>query len=99
MLLSVLVDRQHEEEVVKAVFTETTSIGLRKTRVEKIMLQRKIERLHTRLGDVKIKKAYYEGRLVNCKPEYEDCKKLAEANKIAISQVYREIDREMEKNT
>lgn len=99
VLLSVLVDKQYEDEVLKVIFTETTSIGLRKTKVDKIMLQRKIEQLHTKMGDVKIKKSYFEGSLVSCKPEYEDCKKMARTNKIPISRVYREIDREMEKQT
>ncbi len=99
VLLSVLTDKRNEDAIEKVIFSDTTAIGLRKIKVDKIMLQRKIEQLHTKLGDVKIKKAYYEGRLVNCKPEYEDCKKIAETNKIPITQVYREIDKEMERQT
>ncbi len=89
--LSILTDKMKEHDVVDIMFRETTSIGIRKMKVEKIMLKRDVSTLHTRYGDVRIKKSYYKGEMVKYKAEYEDCKRLAIENNIPIAGVYREI--------
>ncbi len=97
--LSVLVNLQKEKDVLDVIFHETTSIGIRKFSVEKIMLHRDFITLGTRYGSVTVKKSYYEGELVKYKAEYEDCRRIAEENHIPIADVYKEVDRAMEKNT
>jgi uncharacterized protein (TIGR00299 family) protein len=96
--LSILVSTQKEKEITDIIFKETTSIGIRKFKVEKVMLARDFKTLQTKYGNVMIKKSYYEGELVKYKAEYEDCKKIAAKNKIPLAKVYLEIDREMEKS-
>lgn len=95
--LSILVNTQKEKEITDIIFKETTSIGIRKYKVEKVMLARDFKTLQTKYGNVMIKKSYYEGELVKYKAEYEDCKKIAADNNIPLAKVYLEIDREMEK--
>ena len=90
--LSVLYDREIEEEVFRVIFTETTSIGIRKYPVEKIMLDRKTKSIETTWGSVNVKLAYYKGQLVNAAPEYEDCKRLAEKTGLPIKQIYAEVN-------
>ena len=89
--LSVLYGREIEEKVFSIIFTETTSIGIRKYPVEKIMLDRKTQSVETPWGNVNIKLAYYKGQLVNTAPEYEDCKRLAEKTGLPIKQIYSEV--------
>lgn len=96
--LSILVNTNKEKEVSDVIFKETTSIGIRKFKVEKIMLHRDFLTLKTKYGNVLIKKSYYEGQLVKYKAEYEDCKKIAVENNIPLAKVYREVDRGMEPN-
>jgi uncharacterized protein (DUF111 family) len=96
--LSILTDEEHEADIENVLFTETTTIGLRKFKVDKIMLEREYESIQTKYGSVKVKKAYFKGRLVNAKPEYDDIKEMAERNGVPISGVYREIQKEMEKD-
>lgn len=96
--LSILVNTNKEKEVSDVIFKETTSIGIRKFKVEKIMLHRDFLTLKTKYGNVLIKKSYYEGQLVKYKAEYEDCKKIAVENNIPLARVYREVDRGMEPN-
>lgn len=97
--LSILVDKATEKAVLEVVFKETTSLGIRKSKVEKIMLKRKFFTLKTKYGDVTIKSADYDGETVKYKAEYEDCKKIARENKIPIAKVYREVDRTMGQTT
>ncbi|PAB59083.1 nickel pincer cofactor biosynthesis protein LarC [Anaeromicrobium sediminis] len=95
--LSILVSDKKEKDVLEVIFKETTSIGLRKYEVDKIMLDRDFKKISTKYGDVTIKKAYYEGELIKYKAEYEDCKKIAKENNIPISEVYKEVDKIVEK--
>ncbi|MEQ8171433.1 MAG: nickel pincer cofactor biosynthesis protein LarC [Candidatus Eremiobacterota bacterium] len=96
--LSILTDKTREHDVVDIIFRETTSIGVRKFKVEKIMLKRDVSTLHTRYGDVRIKKSYYKGEMVKYKAEYEDCKRVAIENNIPIAGVYREIYKIMDRD-
>ncbi|MNM75624.1 hypothetical protein D3C81_874180 [compost metagenome] len=91
--LSVLVSANKEEEVLKIIFKETTSIGVRKYKVEKIMLDRDFSKKTTVFGEVMLKNSYYKGELIKSKPEYEECKIIAKENSIPLKQVYEEIYR------
>ncbi|MDR3599866.1 MAG: nickel pincer cofactor biosynthesis protein LarC [Desulfosporosinus sp.] len=95
--LSILVNQKKEKEVLDIIFRETTSIGIRKLKVEKIMLEREFSTVATKYGDVVIKSSYYDGELVKYKAEYEYCRRIARENNIPITKVYREVDKVMEK--
>ena len=88
--LSVLVNEKSEDNILDIIFEETTSIGVRKYKVEKTMLHREFSRVKTKYGDITIKKCYYKGRLIKYKPEYEECRSVARENGITIAEVYRE---------
>lgn len=94
--LSILVNEENEKSVLDIIFRETTSIGVRKYKVEKIMLPRDFEKVSTQYGNVTIKNAYYQGEKVKYKPEYEDCRRIAIEKNIPIARVYREVSKMME---
>jgi uncharacterized protein (TIGR00299 family) protein len=97
--LSVLCDTGTEKNIEEVLFKETSSIGLRKYRVDKIILDRKIEHIKTIYGEVKIKSAFYKNKLIKSKPEYEDCIRIARERNIPIKEVYRMVEKTMnEKN-
>jgi pyridinium-3,5-bisthiocarboxylic acid mononucleotide nickel chelatase len=91
--LSVLITEKMEQDVLDVIFKETTSIGVRKYKVEKIMLSREFYKVKTQYGDVTIKKSYYKGKLVKYKPEYEECKSIAKEKNITLDSVYKEVYR------
>ena len=86
--LSILCNPNIEREIERILFKETSTLGIRKYLVEKTMLERKIKLVETPLGMVQIKLAFYKGRLLKFKPEYEDCLKIAKDKKIPLSEVY-----------
>lgn len=90
--LSVLVSVEKEKSVSEIIWRETTSIGFRKFKVDKIMLHRELVTVNTKFGDVKIKISSYMGEPVKYKAEYEDCRKIAGENHIPLAAVYREVD-------
>ena len=89
--LSVLTNEKVEKDVLDVIFEETTSIGVRKYKVKKIMLNREFSKVKTEYGDITIKKSYYKGNLVKYKPEYEECKTIAKEKNIAIDKVYKAV--------
>lgn len=97
VLLSVLYKKEDEKNIEKILFTETTTLGIRKQAVERTKLFREIRKVKTQLGEVNVKVAFYEGKEIKYKAEYEDCKKIAIEKNIPISSVYKAVMQLMEK--
>jgi uncharacterized protein (TIGR00299 family) protein len=96
--LSILFKEEQERDILDVIFRETTALGVRKYKVEKIMLQRDFTRVKTQYGDVTVKNSYYQGKLVKYKPEYDDCQRIAWEKQIPIAKVYREVHKVIEEN-
>jgi len=91
--LSVLSPPDKTQELINWLFNETTTIGLRIIETKKVMLDRKTEEIKTEWGMVRVKIARSHGRIVNAKPEYEDCKRIAKEHEIPLKQVYQVIQK------
>jgi uncharacterized protein (TIGR00299 family) protein len=77
LILHVLAHPTSLDDLLRIIFTESTSIGVRTYEVTKRMLQREMVVVQTPHGPVRVKLARLGGRIVNLKPEYEDCRELA----------------------
>jgi pyridinium-3,5-bisthiocarboxylic acid mononucleotide nickel chelatase len=97
--LSVLCTPDDETRINEVLFRETSTIGVRRYEISKTMLDRKTEQVITRFGEVRVKSAYYQGICIKSKPEYDDCNKIARENKIPISHVYQEVEKELSRKT
>ena len=87
--ISVLVTSETKAVCAKILLRETTTIGLRVTRVdERIECDRRIAQAKTKYGMVRVKIAAYEGEIVNIQPEFEDCKRLAEEHDVPWKRVH-----------
>lgn len=95
MKLSVLVGLEKEDEAKRIILSETTSIGLRRSLVEKIALERDVLHVKTLYGDISVKCAYFEGKRVKYKAEYEACKQASLTHHVPITCVYESVDSAM----
>ena len=95
--LSVLVEEEKEAEAKRIIFSETTSIGLRRSLVQKIALERKVLHVTTSYGEISVKCAYFEGKRVKYKAEYEECKRAALTHHVPIASVYESVSLAMGK--
>jgi uncharacterized protein (TIGR00299 family) protein len=95
VLLSTLVSRSKMDAVLQVMFTQTSTIGVRILPTERKKLQREQREIQTTLGAVKVKAIILDGteRLV---PEYEECKRLAEAHKLPLVEVYKMVEKGFE---
>lgn len=76
------------EKVSSVIFEETTSIGVRYREMDRLKLERKIIRVKTKYGDVRVK---LSGGTVS--PEYDDCLRISRGKKIPVKVVYDETKR------
>ena len=77
VLLSVLCACDEKEAVMKLLFTETTTLGVRSYEVTRRALQRSVVRVETQYGPIDVKVAHLDGRVVNEMPEFEQCREAA----------------------
>jgi pyridinium-3,5-bisthiocarboxylic acid mononucleotide nickel chelatase len=91
IVLSVICEKELAETLKTIIFTESTSLGIRTFPFRKDTLVRKFETLNTIYGEVPVKRSYYKGEEVSCKPEYEECKRIAVEKGIPVKEVYNNI--------
>lgn len=95
--LSVLCDEEHIREMDEILFRETTTIGVRRCRVERDVLPRRFAEVQTELGAAKVKIcALPDGEEVFY-PEYESVRELAKRSGKSYREVYRLVKEEAEK--
>jgi len=88
--VSVLSSAERERAIKQVLFTETGTIGVRTTPVQKQALERDAVKVETRHGAVAVKIGYLEGRPVTVAPEYEDCARVAREAGVPAREVYEE---------
>lgn len=99
IILNVIAEKELAETVKEILFNESTTLGIRTFPFAKDTLVRKLENINTVWGKVAIKRSFYKGKEVSCKPEYEDCKKIATKLKIPVKEVYNSIVSEIIRKT
>jgi uncharacterized protein (TIGR00299 family) protein len=75
------------ERLVDALFEETTTIGCRWHVVRREECEREVRSVATPWGPVRVKVARWKGRIVNRKPEHDDCAALAAGAGVPLKDV------------
>ncbi|HWR38947.1 MAG TPA: nickel pincer cofactor biosynthesis protein LarC [Patescibacteria group bacterium] len=86
-VLSILCHEQERETLTELILVETTTIGIRYSPVTRTIAERAISQVETRWGMVRVKISRHQDQIVNIMPEYEDCRRLAEAFGVALKDV------------
>ena len=87
VLVGALCEEPRRAAVSAALFAETTTLGLRRHRVERDVLERALEEVATPYGPVRVKVARLAGREVGAHPEYDDCLARARERGVAVREV------------
>lgn len=77
VLLSALCGPDEKEAIMKLLFMETTTLGVRSYEVLRRALQRSVVQVETQYGEIDVKVAHLDGRVVNEMPEFEQCREAA----------------------
>jgi len=73
--------------VERAFFRNSTTLGLRRRRLERVVLARSFIKVATRYGAVRAKIAVLDGEVLGAHPEFEDCRRLAARARVPVREV------------
>ncbi len=90
-MLNVICEKGSEDTLKEIIFRESTTTGIRSYPFRKDTLVRKFIKTQTLYGDVTIKYSFYKGNEVSCKPEFEECRKIAAEKNIPVKEVFNNI--------
>ncbi len=95
VLFCAITDEARADDVERIVFSETTTLGVRRHRVRRAKLERVSIGVLTSLGEVRTKFTRGPGGLRRAAPEYEDVARLARERGIPFRQALETIQREL----
>jgi len=93
-LLTALCKPEDASKLTQLIFTETTTLGVRRRDEVRHTLARRWETVRTQWGEVRIKIASMNGTVTNHAPEYEDCRRIATEHHVPLKTVMQEASRE-----
>jgi len=85
--VSALVPPEAATAVERAFFRNSTTLGLRRRRLERVVLARSFVKVATRYGSVRAKIAVLDGEVLGAHPEFEDCRRLAARARVPVREV------------
>ena len=91
--LQVICDEEHRSALERIIFRETTTIGIRRIRMERSILKRQTGNARTPFGNVRIK-ICRSGDETYFYPEYEDVAAIAREKDVPFQEVYRAAQQE-----
>ena len=91
-LLTVICKEEQREVLENIIFRETTTIGIRRSVMERTILEREILTVNTAYGTAQVKKCT-TGSTVRFYPEYESAAALSRSAGVPLQDVYREIEK------
>ncbi|HEY2799929.1 MAG TPA: nickel pincer cofactor biosynthesis protein LarC [Chthoniobacterales bacterium] len=86
--LSVLCEPALEQKIVHGLLTETSAFGVRRSEKRRYKLERRVEKVQTRFGEIAIKVGLLGGEVVQVAPEFESCRAAAERTGQPLPVVY-----------
>ncbi|KZL93620.1 nickel pincer cofactor biosynthesis protein LarC [Clostridium magnum] len=87
-ILCVTGQHNNLDKILKVIFEETTTIGVKVFKFDKYVIPYKIEKINTDLGKISVKIAKHRGKVLNISPEYSECSAKAREYDIPLKKVY-----------
>lgn len=88
VLLSVLARPEQADALAQIILRETPTLGLRLSRVERVVADRRVREVETMWGTVRVKEKRLAGECIAVSPEYEDCARIARERGVSLHQVW-----------
>jgi pyridinium-3,5-bisthiocarboxylic acid mononucleotide nickel chelatase len=73
--------------VERAFFAASTTLGLRRRALDRVVLARSFAKVATPYGSVRVKVAALDGEVLGAQPEFEDCRRLAARARVSAREV------------
>jgi len=89
--VSVLASKAQADNILKLLFQETTTLGVRIDEVDRAKLPRVQKKISTRYGRVSVKIAQRGPGQLDAVPEYEECKEIARRTGLSLRTILDEV--------
>ena len=86
--LTVICKESEREKLENLIFSETTTIGIRRVEMDRTILQREIQKKDTPVGTAIVKACTLPDGNIRYYPEYENVAELAERNQLSFRETY-----------
>ena len=87
VVLSALCPPERRSELVDVIYQETSTLGIRISRVDRLKLPRREIKVKTPWGVVRGKEARWKGKIRRT-PEFEDCRRLSQEKNVPLQDIY-----------
>lgn len=87
MLLTAIVPMECESACADVMLRETPTFGIRRRETMRRILDRQIETVTTKYGDIRVKLGLENSRVIRVAPEYDDCDRAARTHGVALRDV------------
>jgi hypothetical protein len=88
--LSVIARQEDEFKLCDLILRETSTLGLRVSRVWRHEAEREIRNIPTRYGEIPVKVKFMDGQIVQATPEFDVCVRLAKTAGVPVQLVLQE---------
>ncbi len=78
-------------EILKVIFEETNTLGIRFQQIKRAILKRESKIISLPYGNVKVKIGYLGNKVITISPEYESCRILAQKTNKPIKTIYNDL--------
>lgn len=87
VMLTALVSKDAEEKAVDIFLKQTSTLGVRRSSMERYCMNRDVVKVDTGYGEVRVKVASW-GDFKKLAPEYEDCKAVAKKSGLPLNRIF-----------
>jgi len=90
IVFTVLASPEQSEAMARILLTETTTLGVRMRQEQRRILDREHVTVESPWGPIRVKLGRLQGEVVNCAPEFEDCRRIAESTGVPLKSILQE---------
>ncbi|MEO5802919.1 MAG: nickel insertion protein, partial [Verrucomicrobiota bacterium] len=88
VLLTILCAVSDADKFSEMILRETSAFGVRRSMAERRKLERELQTVKTQFGEVTVKLGKLNGKIIQASPEFESCRKLADAKNVSLKEIY-----------
>src|SRR5713101_4995002 len=88
VMITVICQLEEGDSLAQLLLSESSTLGVRISQVQRLKAQRTLERIETPIGSMSIKVKRLGARIISATPEYEECQRLALERGLPLEEVY-----------
>jgi hypothetical protein len=90
-LVTIVCSDSKQDQILDVIFSESTTIGVRKTKTGGVKLKRRIFETGTTYGQIKVKEIITTDSNKRIVPEFEECKRIAKRENLSLKKLHEQL--------